>query len=230
VADLVTTKLVTRNKQDCVGRELRVAANCVRESDFKPGFSGREAHEQDPRPSAVGGLQKRALDVAVAGFALLALTPIMFMTAVLIRSVMGKPIVMSEELIGFGGRVFARYKFRTTVGDASANLRVEYIAEALRRSGLENLPQLFNVIGGDMSLIGPRPRVADELVPVAQAPWCVLARPGLIGTWRGYRWNVGDHLTETALDRHYVCHWSMRLDLALLIKAISSTDHDDRTA
>ena len=167
----------------------------------------------------------------MAGIGLLVLMPIMLVTAVLIRLLVGEPVILPEDMIGFGGRVFVAYKFRTKVGNASANLWAEYLVEALRRSSLDKLPQLFNVIRGDMSLVGPRPRAADELLHCfTQAPECLLARPGLTGMWQVYGRNRDNHRTETALDRYYVRHWSMRLDFALLNNAISASHHEDRTA
>jgi exopolysaccharide production protein ExoY len=203
----------------------------VRDSVGKLGISGRGVHEDDSRLAALGGLPKRAFDVTMAGIGLLVLIPIMLVTAVLIRLLVGEPVILPEDMIGFGGRVFVAYKFRTKVGNASSNLWAEYFVEALRRSSLDKLPQLFNVMRGDMSLVGPRPRAENELLLFAQAPECLLARPGLTGMWQVYgrsrdRDNRG---TEVALDRHYVRHWSMRLDFALLSNAISD-HHENRTA
>jgi exopolysaccharide production protein ExoY len=167
----------------------------------------------------------------MAGIGLLVLMPIMLVTAVLIRLLVGEPVIIPEDMIGFGGRVFVAYRFRTKVENASANHWAEYLVEALRRSGLDKLPQLFNVIRGDMSLVGPRPRVADDFLhSFARAPECLLARPGLTGMWQVYGRNRDNHRTEVALDRYYVRHWSIRLDFALLNNATLAIHHEDRTA
>ena len=192
-------------------------------------ISGRSAHEDD-RGLALAVCRK--IDVAMAGIGLLVLTPIMLVTAVLIRLLAGEPLILPKDMIGFGGRVFVTYKFRTKVGNASANLWAEYLVEALRRSSLDKLPQLFNVIRGDMCLVGPRPRSANEfLLYFTQAPECLLARPGLDRHVASLRPEPRPRQsTEVALDRHYVRHWSMRLDFALLNNAISVSHHEDRTA
>ena len=74
-----------------------------------------------------------------------------------------------------------------------------------------------------MSLVGPRPRFANEFSHYfAQAPECLLARPGFIGIWESYNQAFSDQQTEIVLDRHYVCNWSARLDFVLLGKALFS--------
>jgi len=174
---------------------------------------------------------KRAIDLAVAGVALLVLMPIMFMAAVLIRLSTEGPIILCERLIGRGGRTFVGYKFRVPVANAeSASPWAERVAEALRKSSLDQLPRLCNVICGDMSLIGPRPRTMAEFRDFVRAPECLLARPGLIGIWQIYGPIFRGRGTEIALDRYYVRNWSIGLDLALLSKAISAVHRDDRTA
>ena len=208
-----------------MGRDLRIAGHGVRASVVKPGFSGRGVRERDSRHAALGGVRKRAFDVVMAGIALILLMPIMLVTAVLIRlSMMGESIIVAECLIGLGGRAFARYKFRTAGGLRWA----EILSEALSRSSLDKVPQLFNVVRGDMSLAGPRPRIAHEMHDFAQVPECLLARPGLIGMWQAYGQKGGNYRSEIALDRYYVRHWSMRLDFALLINALLAAHHEDR--
>ncbi len=205
-------------------------ANCVRESSAKLGISGRGAHEDAAWLAALAGLPKRAFDVATAGVALLVLMPIMLVTALLICLLIGGPVILARDTIGFGARIFVGYKLLSAVGYAKAKPWAGYLAEALRRSSLDKLPQLFNVIRGDMSLVGPRPRVADEFLhSFAQAPECLLARPGLTGMWQVHGRNRDNHRTEIALDRHYVRHWSMQLDFALLNNVISAMHHEDRT-
>ena len=184
-------------------------------------YSGRSALED----------WKRVIDLAGAGVALLVLMPIMSMAAVLIRLSTEGPIILCERLIGRGGRTFVGYKFCVAVASAEgASPWAERVAEALRKSNLDQLPQLFNVIRGDMSLIGPRPRTTAEFRDFVRAPECLLTRPGLIGIWQIYGPTIGDRGTEIALDRYYVRNWSIGLDLTLLSKAISAPHRDDRTA
>jgi exopolysaccharide production protein ExoY len=192
-------------------------------------YSGRDALEDRSRPPSLGGAWKRAIDVIVAGVALVVLTPIILMIAALIRLSTDEPIIHCERLIGLGGRTFVGYQFRIpTTNTESAIGWAEWLAEGLRRSSLDQLPRLFNVMRGDMSLIGPQPRAAAQLRDCfARGPECLRARPGLTGIWLSH---PGNWRTEIALDRYYVRNWSLRLDIALISKAISATYRDDRTA
>ena len=121
-------------------------------------YSGRDARRSF-EPSVAGGAWKRVIDVVVAGVALVVLTPIMLMIAALIRLSTEEPIYYCERLIGLGGRTFVGYKFRIPVTNAEGAIGwVECLAEGFRRSSLDQLPRLFNVMWGDMSLIGPQLR------------------------------------------------------------------------
>jgi len=201
---------MTRQRLDCASRQL----------------------EQHPHLPPLGGAWKRAIDVAMAGAALILLMPLMLATAVIIRLLTRDSIVLSEHLIGRGGRTFVGYRFRVPGVNATCNGRWgERVAEALSRSRLETLPQFFNVMRGDMSLIGPRARAAAEFGDYyTQAPECQLARPGLISISETYAADLREQRTEIALDRHYVRHWSMGLDFALLRKALFSLQRDGGTA
>jgi exopolysaccharide production protein ExoY len=194
-------------------------------------YSGRGGRNCSSLPS-LGGAWKRAIDVMVAGVALVVLTPIMLMTAVLIRLLTEEPIIHCERLIGLGGRTFVGYQFRIPATNAESAIgSAACLAEGLRRSSFDQLPRLLNVMRGDMSLVGPRPRAAAEFGDYfARAPECLLARPGFISIGQSCRLAYGDQRAEVALDRHYVRNWSIWLDFALLITAISATHCDDRTA
>ena len=169
----------------------------------------------------------------VAGVAFVVLTPIMLMTAVFVRFLTDQPIILSERLLGRGGRTFVGYRFRIPFMNENASCWAKYLAEALRGSSLDQLPQFFNIICGDMSLIGPRPRAAADFGDYfVRAPECLLARPGFISIEQSYRPTYGDQRAEVALDRYYVRNWSLPLDLALMSKAISAPyrNRNDRTA
>ena len=172
-----------------------------------------------PAPgAALGGLPKRTFDVVAATIMLVPLAPILVAIAILIRLLVDKSVILSQERIGLRGRTFASYRFRTAIGDGKD--RTEHLGNVLRASGLDQLPQLFNVLRGDMSLIGPRAiEVGESSRYLEKAPEYFTARPGLTGLWRhaetrSFRWPT----RRMALDRYYVRHWSMGLDLALLIK------------
>jgi exopolysaccharide production protein ExoY len=206
------------------GCGLRVAASTVRKAVVKPDSSGAGAFARELSFAALGGLPKRSFDILIAITALVVQTPIILAVAVLIRILMGKPVLFTQERIGFKGRTFTHYEFRTTVENGVGGLDrlaadhvlwAENLGEALRRSGLHKLPQFFNVLRGDMSLLGPQPILIHQLQRyLAHAPEYFTARPGLTGM------RHSNGRTCLSLDRHYVRHWSMRLDLALLMKTI----------
>ena len=200
----------------------RVAASTVRESVIRPDFSGAGACANELRLAALGGLPKRSFDIMIAVTALVVQAPIILAVAVFIRIVTGKPVVSTQERVGFKGRTFTHYEFRTTAGEGVLDrpatdhvLWTESLGEALRRSGLYKLPQFVNVLRGDMSLVGPQPILVHELQRyLAHAPEYFTARPGLTSM------RQANGRTCIAIDRHYVRHWSMRRDLALLMKTI----------
>ena len=182
-----------------------------------------------PAQTPLGGPWKRAFDVTVGGIALITLTPILLAIAGLIRLLLGAPIFVAVERIGYKGRTFKYYAFRTdqnTNSGQDALTRRSYsqgtfwanaVGQVLRDSGLAEMPRLINVVRGDMSLIGPRPIAGSELLKYsAKVPEYFFARPGLTGIWR----HVDRRRSRLAVDRYYVRYWSIRLDLALLVRAI----------
>jgi exopolysaccharide production protein ExoY len=204
-----------------VGRGLTFARSAVQESiaRVRPGSASRVLDANLSCPP-LGGAWKRRLDVATAGAALLVLVPLMLATAILVRILTGKSIILCERLIGLRGRTFVGYRFRIPVTKATTSGWASGFAVALRALSLDKLPQLFNVLRGDMSLVGPRPRTQAEFsYYVAQAAECLLARPGFIGIDERYE-PARDQQREIVLDRYYVRHWSARLDFELLGKAI----------
>ena len=181
---------------------------------------------------ALGGLRKRTFDIAVASVLLVVLAPMLLATAGLIRLMIGKSAIVIKQWVGFGGKVFDGYEFRTVMGsceDRSSALRRSdhawgaILASALQSSGTDKLPLLLNVLRGDMSLVGPRPIVVGAFTryPNRRSVFYT-ARPGLTGVWRHSRTlNLKRAATPRALDRYYVRYWSMWFDLVLLIQLIS---------
>lgn len=199
------------------------------------------------RPSArpIGGFAKRAADVIISLSALILLSPLLLMVALLIWATMGRPVLFSHRRLGLHGRPFDCLKFRTMVSDADAALRLHLISNPeasqewktcqklrrdprvtrlgrlLRRSSIDELPQLFNVLMGHMSCVGPRPIVDDEVARYGDY-WkdYIVARPGLTGPWQVSGRNRLTYARRVALDRHYVRRWSMSRDAWLLIQTI----------
>jgi exopolysaccharide production protein ExoY len=179
-----------------------------------------------PPPAAggarpVGGGLKRGLDIAVALTALILLAPLLAVIAGLVRVTMGRPVLCRQARIGFAGRVIDCYTFRTTEkGDGE----LTPFGLLLTQSGIAKLPQLFNVLKGEMSCVGPRPLRADDTQP-SQGGAAVhfMARPGLTGEWRLAI--AGGH--ATAFDADYATNWSMRTDIGVLFKSLAASGRSE---
>ena len=172
--------------------------------------------------AVLGGIRKRIFDVVITSIVLVVVAPLLLVTAGLIRGLIGKSAIVAKQWIGFGGRVFDAYQFRTTV--ESCEDGTTSLGEALQASGLDKLPLLLNVLRGDMSLIGPRPIAPRELSRyISQMPEYFTARPGLTGLWR-HAGAVTRHkpFDQMVLDRYYISFWSVWLDVTLLIEVISA--------
>jgi len=181
------------------------------------------------RAGAAAG--KRAIDLAVAGVAVLVALPLLAALAWLIRRD-GGPALFRQVRIGRGGKPFSLYKFRTmhTGGlDASWTFiddpRVTRVGRVLRRTHLDELPQLWNVLMGDMSLVGPRPEQPEyvetlqQLVPSYRLRH--LAKPGMTG-WAqvrcGYARSAEESVWKLCHDLHYLKHRSLRLEFAIMAR------------
>ena len=207
-----------------------------------------------PRPP-LGGAVKRLMDVLLATLALILAAPIMLVIAAFILAVDGGPVIFAHRRIGFAGRPFDCYKFRTMRRDASEALqqyladnpdaarewreakklkhdpRITLFGKLLRLSSLDELPQFFNVLLGEMSCVGPRPVVADEL-PLygASAADYLSARPGITGLWQvSGRSSIG-YAERVALDSRYARDWSLRHDLTILLRTVFAVIRIDHTS
>jgi len=175
---------------------------------------------------------KRASDIALAGTALVLLSPLMLMTALAIRLDGVGPIMVRRRRTGFDGRVFFIYKFRTPsvteegtqiVRTRRSGFRDTEAGRMLRQSRVDELPQLFNVLKGDMSLIGPRPHAIALTGQAAVSNFAHRRglKPGIIG-WaevnglRGEPCTVEDIERRTELDLWYLDNWSFSLDFKIV--------------
>jgi len=189
---------------------------------------------------------KRGFDIVAAGVGLLLFLPLLLLVMGLIRLESPGPAVFRQRRTGYRGRVFTIYKFRTmtvtedcgqvrqaTKGDA----RVTAIGALLRKLSIDELPQLVNVLKGDMSIVGPRPHALahDEyyggLIPTYAARF--RARPGLTGYAQvnGFRGEIRDARAmsdRVAADNSYIEAWSPSLDLAILLRTIPLIFGDPR--
>jgi exopolysaccharide production protein ExoY len=178
--------------------------------------------DDEQRDQPLGGRIKRTFDVALASVVLALVAPILLMAIGLIGVFMSGSVLSAEPRIGFNGKSFSCYRFRTTGRQTQEarkldNPLTECVACVLSKSGITGLPQLLNVLRGDMSFVGPRPIGPDELRHYGSGDqWYLKARPGLTGIWRasgrnGYR-------APAVCDRYYTTRWSLGLDLILLIR------------
>jgi sugar transferase EpsL len=168
---------------------------------------------------------KRAFDLTLALLALTALSPIMGLIALLVWLKSGAPVLFRQQRLGLQSKPFTLYKFRTMTDarDAQANLlpdaeRLTPFGRFLRSTSLDELPELFNVLGGDMSLVGPRPllmRYLDRYTPHQMRRHEV--KPGITGWAQVNGRNALTWERKFALDVWYVDHWSLWLDLKIVV-------------
>jgi exopolysaccharide biosynthesis polyprenyl glycosylphosphotransferase len=186
-----------------------------------------------PTLTGLRAAQKRALDVVIAGALLVVLSPLFPAIALLIALSSGRPVLFRQERVGLGGRPFTILKFRTMRPDAEAesgpvwaapdDFRRTPVGRWLRRTSLDELPQLWNVLRGDMSLVGPRPERPGFAGGFSrQLPWYAFRhriRPGMTG-WaqaNGLRGNTSVD-ARVDYDNWYVENWSVPLDLKILLR------------
>ena len=171
---------------------------------------------------------KRAADVAVASTALVATSPAIAAAAVGIRLTMGSPVVFRQSRPGENGRVIKIFKFRTMrharpgeEGPEHDAERITRLGAFLRRSSIDELPQLINILRGDMSLVGPRPLVMQYLNRYsAEQMRRHEVMPGLTGWAQVNGRNTISWDEKFAKDTWYVDHWSLRLDAKVLLKTV----------
>jgi len=209
--------------------------------DYDPAALERELREFDLALSTLVRLSlKRALDVLVAAAALIVLSPLLLLIAALIKGTDEGPVFFGQVRVGLRGQTFRMLKFRSMVVHAERlrprlevrnestgpvfkmklDPRVTPIGKFIRRYSLDELPQLFNVLMGDMSLVGPRPSLPSEVAKYQ--PWQYrrfAVRPGLTCFWQilptRYQISFEDWMR---LDLKYVEGWSLLLDAGLILR------------
>jgi exopolysaccharide biosynthesis polyprenyl glycosylphosphotransferase len=199
-------------------------------------------HVDHPQLSGPRQVLKDLIDRCVAAVALLLLSPLMLAIAVSIRLSDRGPALFRQTRVGKDGATFSMYKFRTMVVDAEQRLaglrelnefdgvlfkmrrdpRITKIGARLRKWSLDELPQLFNVLLGDMSLVGPRPPLPDEAARYADhVRRRLVVKPGLTGLWQVSGRSDLSWDESVRLDLRYVENWSLALDLQILWKTIA---------
>lgn len=209
-----------------------------------------------PIPAPIGGRSKRAFDIAIAATSLVLMAPLMLIIALIILVTMGRPVLFVQQRAGFNRKVFGCFKFRSMVSDADQRLarylqhcpeaarswaetqklkddpRVTWFGHILRKSSLDELPQLFNVLRGEMSCIGPRPVPLGELNARygRMAVDYARAKPGVTGMWQVNGRSSTTYSRRVACDRIYVRRWSMLLDMTILFRTVPALLKTDQTS
>ena len=171
---------------------------------------------------------KRLFDLCFAFIALVILSPIILVTAILVRVFIGTPILFKQQRPGYKGRPFFIYKFRTMTNRVARDGSLLPDAERLTRFGhllrslsLDELPELFNIVRGEMSFVGPRPLLMEYLPlysPEQARRHDVV--PGLTGWAQVNGRNTVDWPTRFAMDTWYVDHWSFWLDIRIIFLTV----------
>jgi len=165
---------------------------------------------------------KRAFDILIAASTLFLLSPFLLSVAVIVKLSDWGPVFNSHRRIGYKGREFGRLKFRTTKADAMANPHVTVVGDVLRRSSLDKLPQLINVLLGQMSLVGPRAITKEELPRYGEHAYAYMAsRPGLTGHWQTSGGNNASYQNRVSLDVEYLSKWTLARDFVIMAKTLS---------
>ena len=207
-------------------------------SSSGPAYSGERAFEATNERPAWAAACKRLVDLAGSTAGLILLSPVFLTIALLVKLQDGGPAIHRRRVVGRNGQ-FDAFKFRSMRPDADSVLnadpqlrqsfekqfklandpRVTHIGTWLRRYSLDELPQLFNVLRGEMSLVGPRMITAPELEKYGEHQSLLLSvKPGLTGAWQvSGRQNV-DYKQRVEMDIDYIRNWSLSLDLRILLR------------
>jgi len=182
---------------------------------------------------------KRAMDVPIAFLGLVFAMPLMLVVALLIRLESQGPVIFIQDRVGKNGKVFRILKFRTMVADASVDEervttafgadprfvkvacdpRLTRLGSILRKTSIDELPQLWNVLRGDMSLVGPRPSQPREVAHYAPDQFTrLLVKPGVTGLWQVSGRSDLSFEEAVELDAEYVRSWGPLLDLGILAR------------
>ena len=170
---------------------------------------------------------KRIMDIVLSLAALVALSPLLAVVALAILAGDGRPVLIRQVRLGLHGREFGMYKFRSMVRNAAAvgphftatdDPRITRIGRLIRRTSIDELPQLVNVVRGDMSLVGPRPDVPVQRADYSAADWDIRCsvRPGLTGLAQALVRSEAAPGQRLELDLQYVREASLWLDIKIM--------------
>ncbi|WP_047816569.1 undecaprenyl-phosphate galactose phosphotransferase WbaP [Rhodopirellula islandica] len=201
-------------------------------------------HLRDHLRSPISRFVKRTVDLLVSGTALITLSPLFILAMLFIKWKSPGPVFYGHKRIGIGGETFKAWKFRTMVINADEVLEqyleqdpemrrqwvedqklkndpriIPGIGHFLRKTSLDEIPQLWNTFKGEMSLVGPRPIVSDEIGRYREMyPLYLRVRPGITGLWQVSGRNDTSYEQRIRLDSYYVCNWSPWLDTYIIFR------------
>jgi exopolysaccharide production protein ExoY len=195
----------------------------------------------------LGLASKRTIDIFLALFGIVLLAPLLIVCSIAVVLSSPGPVLFRHRRVGFNGKPFYCLKFRTMVMDAPERLRqlldsdaaaaaewatscklhcdprITSIGNLLRKSSLDELPQLFNVLKGEMSIVGPRPVTEEELVRYSSAVTAYKAcRPGITGLWQISGRSTTTYNKRIACDMFYAQNWTVALDVKIIVITIPS--------
>lgn len=186
---------------------------------------------------------KRAMDIIISIVAIIIASPIMLITAIAVKLDSPGPAIFAQKRVGQNGRTFKLYKFRSMYTDAEERKkdllaqneiqggvmfkmkndpRVTKVGKFIRKTSIDELPQLFNVLKGSMSLVGTRPPTLDEVAKYKKGQWRRISiKPGITGMWQvSGRSNIDDFDKIVELDLKYIDNWTIWLDIKILFKTV----------
>jgi exopolysaccharide biosynthesis polyprenyl glycosylphosphotransferase len=197
-------------------------------------------HVEEPKLSGMAWLFKNVMDRVIAALLLILLSPLFFVLSLMIWLGDRGPAFFRQSRVGREGKVFKVIKFRTMYPDAEDRLahlvdqnetdgllfkikddpRITPVGRMLRRTSLDELPQLINVVKGEMSLVGPRPLPADDGDFLGDVRRRLLVRPGMTGLWQVSGRSELSWDDAVRLDLYYVDNWSLAFDLVILWRTV----------
>lgn len=195
-----------------------------------------------PRPCCADSRAKRMLDIVLSTVLLIALLPLMMAIGLAVAMSSAGPVVFRQTRVGLGERPFTMLKFRTMRHDSSVGLaellaaqniepsicakprhdpRITAVGRFIRKTSLDELPQLVNVLRGHMSLVGPRPNIPEEVALLSpQQRRRLSAKPGMTGLWQVSGRSALTVDEAVRLDLQYLDQWRLRLDLLILLRTL----------
>ena len=204
------------------------------------GGRWRATSTLEQRPIGLG--TKRTIDILLALFGIFLFAPLLIICFIAVIATSPGPALFRHRRVGLNGKPFNCLKFRTMATDAPERLqqvlesdptaaaewatnyklrydpRITIMGAILRKSSLDELPQLFNVLRGDMSIVGPRPITDDELARYSSSAGAYIAcRPGITGLWQISGRSTTTYSKRVACDAYYAQNWSLSLDAKILV-------------